>query len=75
MKLYSVFCLVSKMTSFSFVSLRFSMANALQETPSLEASQLEDVDAKLSFLPERLRKKLLPFQEKGIIFALQRSGR
>uniref|UniRef100_A0A8C2UDI1 Zinc finger RANBP2-type containing 3 n=1 Tax=Coturnix japonica TaxID=93934 RepID=A0A8C2UDI1_COTJA len=29
----------------------------------------------LSFLPERLRKKLLPFQEKGIIFALQRSGR
>ncbi|NWY15084.1 ZRAB3 endonuclease, partial [Aphelocoma coerulescens] len=48
------------------------MANALQETPSLEASQLEDVDAKLSFLPERLRKKLLPFQEKGIIFALQR---
>ncbi|NXS21538.1 ZRAB3 endonuclease, partial [Mystacornis crossleyi] len=48
------------------------MASALQETPSLEASQLEDVDAELSFLPERLRKKLLPFQEKGIIFALQR---
>lgn len=47
------------------------MANALQETPSLE----EDVDAELSFLPERLRKKLLPFQEKGIIFALQRRGR
>ncbi|NWH88977.1 ZRAB3 endonuclease, partial [Aegithalos caudatus] len=51
------------------------MASALQETPSLQASQSEDVDAKLSFLPERLRKKLLPFQEKGIIFALQRSGR
>uniref|UniRef100_A0A8C9NAR0 Zinc finger RANBP2-type containing 3 n=1 Tax=Serinus canaria TaxID=9135 RepID=A0A8C9NAR0_SERCA len=51
------------------------MASALQETASLKASQLEDVDAKLSFLPERLRKKLLPFQEKGIIFALQRSGR
>ncbi|NXY03694.1 ZRAB3 endonuclease, partial [Pteruthius melanotis] len=51
------------------------MANALQERTSLEGSQLEDVDAKLSFLPERLRKKLLPFQEKGIIFALQRSGR
>uniref|UniRef100_A0A8C9N741 Zinc finger RANBP2-type containing 3 n=1 Tax=Serinus canaria TaxID=9135 RepID=A0A8C9N741_SERCA len=50
------------------------MASALQETASLKASQLEDVDAKLSFLPERLRKKLLPFQEKGIIFALQRSG-
>ncbi|NXI22908.1 ZRAB3 endonuclease, partial [Sterrhoptilus dennistouni] len=50
------------------------MAKALQKTPSLEASHLEDVDAKLSFLPERLRKKLLPFQEKGIIFALQRSG-
>ncbi|NXS25792.1 ZRAB3 endonuclease, partial [Pomatostomus ruficeps] len=51
------------------------MANALQETPTPEASQLEDVDAKLSFLPARLRKKLLPFQEKGIVFALQRNGR
>ncbi|KFQ27087.1 DNA annealing helicase and endonuclease ZRANB3, partial [Mesitornis unicolor] len=46
-----------------------------QETPTLEASHSENVDAKLSFLPERLRKKLLPFQEKGIVFALQRSGR
>ncbi|NXP54382.1 ZRAB3 endonuclease, partial [Heliornis fulica] len=51
------------------------MASKFQETPSLEASYSENVDAKLSFLPERLRKKLLPFQEKGIIFALQRSGR
>uniref|UniRef100_A0A8C0AV64 Zinc finger RANBP2-type containing 3 n=1 Tax=Buteo japonicus TaxID=224669 RepID=A0A8C0AV64_9AVES len=49
--------------------------NTFQETPTLEASYAEDVNAKLSFLPERLRKKLLPFQEKGIIFALQRSGR
>ncbi|NXC28279.1 ZRAB3 endonuclease, partial [Campylorhamphus procurvoides] len=49
------------------------MATALQETP--EAFHAENVDAKLSFLPERLRKKLLPFQEKGIMFALQRSGR
>ncbi|NXK31679.1 ZRAB3 endonuclease, partial [Piprites chloris] len=49
--------------------------SALQETPTLEASHSANVDAKLSFLPERLRKKLLPFQEKGIIFALQRSGR
>ncbi|NWV77833.1 ZRAB3 endonuclease, partial [Dasyornis broadbenti] len=51
------------------------MASALQKTPTPEASHLEDADAKLSFLPERLRKKLLPFQEKGIIFALQRNGR
>ncbi|NWQ98802.1 ZRAB3 endonuclease, partial [Burhinus bistriatus] len=50
------------------------MASTFQETPTLEASYSENVDAKLSFLPERLRKKLLPFQEKGIIFALQRSG-
>ncbi|NXG07727.1 ZRAB3 endonuclease, partial [Sakesphorus luctuosus] len=49
------------------------MAGALQETP--EAPHAENVDTELSFLPERLRKKLLPFQEKGIIFALQRSGR
>ncbi|KFP86529.1 DNA annealing helicase and endonuclease ZRANB3, partial [Acanthisitta chloris] len=47
----------------------------LQKTPTLGASHSENVDAKLSFLPERLRKKLLPFQEKGIIYALQRSGR
>ncbi|NXU52242.1 ZRAB3 endonuclease, partial [Turnix velox] len=51
------------------------MASMCQQTPSLEVSSSESVDAKLSFLPERLRKKLLPFQEKGIIFALQRSGR
>ncbi|NXG26432.1 ZRAB3 endonuclease, partial [Grallaria varia] len=51
------------------------MARALQETPTPVASQAENVDAKLSFLPARLRKKLLPFQEKGIMFALQRSGR
>ncbi|NXJ97182.1 ZRAB3 endonuclease, partial [Corythaixoides concolor] len=48
------------------------MASTFQETPTLEASYSENVDAKLSFLPERLRRKLLPFQEKGIIFALQR---
>uniref|UniRef100_A0A663NAR7 Zinc finger RANBP2-type containing 3 n=1 Tax=Athene cunicularia TaxID=194338 RepID=A0A663NAR7_ATHCN len=47
----------------------------MSETPTLESSYSENVDDKLSFLPERLRKKLLPFQEKGIIFALQRSGR
>ncbi|KFW89508.1 DNA annealing helicase and endonuclease ZRANB3, partial [Phalacrocorax carbo] len=44
-------------------------------TPTLEAASSENIDAKLYFLPERLRKKLLPFQEKGIIFALQRGGR
>ncbi|NXL56141.1 ZRAB3 endonuclease, partial [Chordeiles acutipennis] len=48
------------------------MVSTFPETPTLEASYSENVDAKLSFLPERLRKKLLPFQEKGIIFALQR---
>ncbi|NWX39574.1 ZRAB3 endonuclease, partial [Steatornis caripensis] len=48
------------------------MASMFQETPTLEATYSENVDAKLSFLPERLRKKLLPFQEEGIIFALQR---
>ncbi|KAM6332716.1 DNA annealing helicase and endonuclease ZRANB3 isoform 1-T2 [Podargus strigoides] len=51
------------------------MASTFQEAPTLEASLSENVDAKLSFLPERLRKKLLPFQEKGIVFALQRNGR
>ncbi|XP_069636913.1 DNA annealing helicase and endonuclease ZRANB3 isoform X4 [Haliaeetus albicilla] len=55
--------------------IAFNMASTFQETPTLEASYAENVNAKLSFLPERLRKKLLPFQEKGIIFALQRSGR
>uniref|UniRef100_A0A8C2YH74 Zinc finger RANBP2-type containing 3 n=1 Tax=Coturnix japonica TaxID=93934 RepID=A0A8C2YH74_COTJA len=57
-----------------FFCLLFKMANVLQDTRKRGASS-ENVDAELSFLPERLRKKLLPFQEKGIIFALQRSGR
>ncbi|XP_074885026.1 DNA annealing helicase and endonuclease ZRANB3 isoform X3 [Buteo buteo] len=60
---------------FAVQEIAFNMASTFQETPTLEASYAEDVNAKLSFLPERLRKKLLPFQEKGIIFALQRSGR
>ncbi|NXG30272.1 ZRAB3 endonuclease, partial [Dromaius novaehollandiae] len=51
------------------------MASTFRETPTRDASLSENVDAKLSFLPEKLRKKLLPFQEKGIIFALQRNGR
>ncbi|NXC44895.1 ZRAB3 endonuclease, partial [Penelope pileata] len=51
------------------------MASMLQDTPTLQASCSENADGELSFVPERLRKKLLPFQEKGIIFALQRSGR
>ncbi|NXK87838.1 ZRAB3 endonuclease, partial [Formicarius rufipectus] len=49
------------------------MAGALQGAPTPEASPAENADVKLSFLPERLRKKLLPFQEKGILFALQRT--
>ncbi|NWI84756.1 ZRAB3 endonuclease, partial [Pitta sordida] len=51
------------------------MASSLQQTRTLEAPRSENIDAELSFLPERLRKKLLPFQEKGILFALQRNGR
>ncbi|NXN17791.1 ZRAB3 endonuclease, partial [Indicator maculatus] len=51
------------------------MASTFQETSTREATYSENIDAKLSFLPERLRNKLLPFQEKGIIFALQRNGR
>nr|XP_009500196.1 PREDICTED: DNA annealing helicase and endonuclease ZRANB3 [Phalacrocorax carbo] len=51
------------------------MASTFRGTPTLEAASSENIDAKLYFLPERLRKKLLPFQEKGIIFALQRGGR
>ncbi|NXX91072.1 ZRAB3 endonuclease, partial [Centropus bengalensis] len=51
------------------------MASTFQETNTPKTASSEMVDAKLSFLPERLRNKLLPFQEKGIVFALQRSGR
>ncbi|NXY44065.1 ZRAB3 endonuclease, partial [Ceuthmochares aereus] len=49
------------------------MACTFQKTNTPEAASSEN-DVKLSFLPERLRKKLLPFQEKGIIFALQRKA-
>ncbi|NWR57683.1 ZRAB3 endonuclease, partial [Bucorvus abyssinicus] len=48
------------------------MVSTFQETPTFEACS-ENVDDNLSFLPERLRLKLLPFQEKGVIFALQRT--
>ncbi|KYO18093.1 hypothetical protein Y1Q_0011682 [Alligator mississippiensis] len=54
---------------------RFNMADAVQATSEVETSYSENIDAKLLFLPEKLRERLLPFQKKGIIFALERSGR
>lgn len=51
------------------------MADAVQATSEVETSYSENIDAKLLFLPEKLRERLLPFQKKGIIFALERSGR
>ncbi|KAJ7345817.1 hypothetical protein JRQ81_001767 [Phrynocephalus forsythii] len=32
-------------------------------------------DEELSYLPEKLKRKLLPFQKKGVLFALERAGR
>uniref|UniRef100_A0A8C6Y3Y3 DNA annealing helicase and endonuclease ZRANB3 n=1 Tax=Naja naja TaxID=35670 RepID=A0A8C6Y3Y3_NAJNA len=44
--------------------------------PRVETScSNSDADEEFSYLPEKLREKLLPFQKKGIIFALERSGR
>ncbi|XP_069472656.1 DNA annealing helicase and endonuclease ZRANB3 isoform X2 [Ambystoma mexicanum] len=34
-----------------------------------------EVDEELSFLPEKIRERLLPFQKEGIQFALKRNGR
>ncbi|XP_067405629.1 DNA annealing helicase and endonuclease ZRANB3 isoform X2 [Emydura macquarii macquarii] len=51
------------------------MSNTIQETSTVGTSCSENVDIKLSFLPEKLRERLLPFQKKGILFALQRNGR
>ncbi|KAM4697906.1 DNA annealing helicase and endonuclease ZRANB3 [Rhinophrynus dorsalis] len=38
-------------------------------------SLASDVDLQLSYLPEKLRERLLPFQKEGIHFALKREGR
>uniref|UniRef100_A0A7M4FTI9 Zinc finger RANBP2-type containing 3 n=1 Tax=Crocodylus porosus TaxID=8502 RepID=A0A7M4FTI9_CROPO len=51
------------------------MADTMQATSVVEMSHSENIDAKLLFLPEKLRERLLPFQKKGIVFALERSGR
>ncbi|KAE8581484.1 hypothetical protein XENTR_v10024805 [Xenopus tropicalis] len=34
-----------------------------------------DVDSQLSYLPDKLRERLLPFQREGVCFALKRHGR
>ncbi|OCT63361.1 DNA annealing helicase and endonuclease ZRANB3 [Xenopus laevis] len=34
-----------------------------------------DVDSQLSYLPDKLRERLLPFQREGVHFALKRHGR
>ncbi|KAH0621362.1 hypothetical protein JD844_022546 [Phrynosoma platyrhinos] len=50
------------------------MASAILETSGTSCSDL-DVGEELPYLPERLKTRLLPFQKKGIVFALKRSGR
>ncbi|XP_077176332.1 DNA annealing helicase and endonuclease ZRANB3 [Paroedura picta] len=52
------------------------MASVIQETPTCGTSCSNfDVGEELSFLPGKLKERLLPFQKKGIIFAIEKSGR
>ncbi|XP_070587382.1 DNA annealing helicase and endonuclease ZRANB3 isoform X2 [Erythrolamprus reginae] len=52
------------------------MATAIQDSPRVGMScSNSDADEEFSYLPARLKEKLLPFQKKGIIFALERNGR
>ncbi|XP_039198296.1 DNA annealing helicase and endonuclease ZRANB3 isoform X1 [Crotalus tigris] len=52
------------------------MAAITQESPRVGiSSSNSDADEELSYLPGKLKERLLPFQKKGIIFALERSGR
>ncbi|XP_038607651.1 DNA annealing helicase and endonuclease ZRANB3 [Tachyglossus aculeatus] len=52
-------------------------AHHIQESPKPEVSCLKNEcdDQLLSFLPVKLRARLLPFQKDGIAFALARGGR
>ncbi|XP_054826354.1 DNA annealing helicase and endonuclease ZRANB3 [Eublepharis macularius] len=52
------------------------MASDIQEAPKYGAScSNSNADGKLSFLPGKLKQRLLPFQKKGITFAMEKSGR
>ncbi|XP_015272596.1 PREDICTED: DNA annealing helicase and endonuclease ZRANB3, partial [Gekko japonicus] len=56
--------------------LVLNMATVIQETPTYRTPCLNfAVDEELSFLPGKLKEKLLPFQKKGIIFAIEKNGR
>nr|XP_056717146.1 DNA annealing helicase and endonuclease ZRANB3 [Euleptes europaea] len=58
------------------IFLRLNMAGVIQETPTCGRSCSDsDVGEELSFLPEKLKERLLPFQKKGITFAMEKSGR
>ncbi|XP_028600619.2 DNA annealing helicase and endonuclease ZRANB3 isoform X3 [Podarcis muralis] len=55
---------------------RWNMAAVIQETCTRKTSgSTSDVSERLSYLPENLKDKLLSFQKKGIVFALERGGR
>ncbi|KAL8183242.1 UNVERIFIED_CONTAM: hypothetical protein K2H54_027367 [Gekko kuhli] len=55
---------------------RLNMATVIQETPTYGTPCLNfDVGEELSFLPGKLKERLLPFQKKGIIFAIEKNGR
>ncbi|XP_044293939.1 DNA annealing helicase and endonuclease ZRANB3 isoform X2 [Varanus komodoensis] len=52
------------------------MALTTQETSTYGTTSSDsDVGEELSYLPEKLKQHLLPFQKKGVVFALERSGR
>lgn len=56
--------------------VRWNMAAVIQETCTRKTSgSTSDVSERLSYLPENLKDKLLSFQKKGIVFALERGGR
>uniref|UniRef100_A0ACB8G0V9 Uncharacterized protein n=1 Tax=Sphaerodactylus townsendi TaxID=933632 RepID=A0ACB8G0V9_9SAUR len=55
---------------------KLNMASVIQETPTDGTScSNSDVGEELSFLPRKLKERLLPFQKKGITFALEKNGR
>uniref|UniRef100_A0ABM5F498 DNA annealing helicase and endonuclease ZRANB3 isoform X1 n=1 Tax=Pogona vitticeps TaxID=103695 RepID=A0ABM5F498_9SAUR len=51
------------------------MESVIKEACGTTSCSDLSVDEELSYLPERLKRRLLPFQKKGVLFALEREGR
>jgi len=58
-----------------YVTFLFTIVTSLSRIRSMAGKHDEEDEAILSKLPPKLLQKLMPFQKKGVVFAVKKNGR